>query len=112
MASALDDIMAPGEAVRELPRGWDIGGGSHLDNTGCDGPVWLPDARCLAFSDAGHSRRLTWAPHEGVRVLQEATNKMLGAALDIEGRIISCELETKRVTRLEPDGSLTILAAG
>jgi len=108
--SGLDGIVADGATVQELPRGWDVGGGSHLLGRGCDGPVWLPEAGCWAFSDAGHARRLTWAPGQGIRVLQAETGRVLGAALDAEGRLVSCELDTKQVTRVEPDGTVTVLA--
>jgi|GEM_PF-106339 len=104
------DVIDAAEQVHELPRGWDIGGGDGLLGKGCDGPLWIPEGNCLAFSDAGHSRRLTWSPSEGVMVLHPDTSKAHGTARDVEGRIVSCEFSTRRVTRMESDGSITVLA--
>jgi gluconolactonase len=105
------DIFAEAAALVAMPGGYDIGSGDTAGwGRGCDGPVWAPELNALAFSDAGHSRRLTWAPGEAVLVLHEETGGALGAARDAAGRFIACEWEGRRVSRREPDGTVTVIA--
>ena len=40
----------------------------------------------------------------------EPTNRANGLTRDLQGRLISCEHETRRVTRRELDGTLTVIA--
>src|SRR5580765_5837250 len=108
--TSIDDLVDETSTVHELPCGWDIGGGEGMFGKGCDGPLWLAEGQCLAFSDVGHARRLTWSADEGIMVLHTETNKALGTARDAEGLIVACEYTTRRVTRREHDGSLTVLA--
>jgi gluconolactonase len=46
----------------------------------------------------------------GITVFLEPTNRANGLTRDLQGRLIACEHDTRRVTRLEPDGSLTVIA--
>lgn len=109
MALELGDVVRPDATVVDVARGWDIGGGEGLVHKGCDGPVWV--RRCgLLFSDAGHARRLAWAPAGGVDIVHERTGKAFGAALDPGGGLVQCELERRRVTRIHPDGQVTVVA--
>ena len=41
---------------------------------------------------------------------QEPTNRANGLTRDLTGRLIACEHESRRVTRYERDGSLTVIA--
>ena len=75
-----------------------------------EGPVWWKEVGYLLFSDIGHNRRMKWAPGEGVSVFHEPTNLANGLTRDIQGRLIACERTTHRVTRIEPDGSITVIA--
>jgi gluconolactonase len=107
----LEGILGTGSTVRELPRGWDVGGGEGIVAKGCDGPVWVP-GHGLAFTDVGHARRLTWTSEEGLLLLHADTAKALGSALDAEGGMVACEHETRRVTRMRTDGSVEVLCDG
>ncbi len=81
--------------------------------TGCrwsEGPVWFADHGCLLFSDIPNERILRWTPGAGVSVFREPSNFANGHTRDRQGRLISCEHGGRRVTRTEPDGSLTVLA--
>src|SRR6266545_1113129 len=81
----LAEIAPPGTLVRELPRGWDIGGGEGIVGKGCDAPMWVRDFG-LVFGDVGHSRWLLWRPGDAVVSLVEApTSKAMGTARDAEG---------------------------
>ncbi len=75
-----------------------------------EGPLWWNEDRYLMFSDIGQDRRMKWSPEEGVSVLQEGTNQANGLTRDLQGRLLACEHGSRRVTRQEPDGSITVVA--
>lgn len=76
-----------------------------------EGPVWFGDHRCLLWSDIPNDRVLRWSEATGaVEVFRSPSNFANGHARDGAGRLISCEHLTRRVTRTEHDGSITIVA--
>ena len=75
-----------------------------------EGPVWWKERGYLLFSDMGNNRTMKWAPGEGVTVFREPTGTANGLTRDPRGRLIGCEFHGRRVTRLEPDGSVTVVA--
>lgn len=77
-----------------------------------EGPVWFGDAGCLLFSDIPNNRILRWTPGSGVTTYRQPSNYANGHTRDREGRLISCEHGTRRVTRTEHDGAITVIADG
>ena len=76
-----------------------------------EGPVWFGDGRYLLFSDIPNNRILRWDDTSGVTsVFRAPSNNANGHARDRQGRLISCEHLTRRITRTEYDGSITVLA--
>lgn len=75
-----------------------------------EGPVWFGDAGCLLFSDIPSNRILRWTPDVGVSPYRAPSNYANGHTRDRQGRLISCEHGTRRVTRTEHDGSITVIA--
>ena len=53
---------------------------------------------------------MKYAPGQGVSVVQEPTNRANGLTRDLQGRLLACEHDSRRVTRQELDGSLTVIA--
>lgn len=76
-----------------------------------EGPVWFGDQGCLLFSDIPNNRILRWT-EDGVTTFRAPSNYANGHTRDRQGRLISCEHGTRRVTRTEWDGSVTVLADG
>jgi gluconolactonase len=75
-----------------------------------EGPVWFGDQRCLIFSDIPNNRMLRWHETTGqVDVFRANTNYSNGNTRDRQGRLITCEHGTRRVTRTEHDGRITVL---
>jgi gluconolactonase len=74
-----------------------------------EGPVWFGDGRFLLFSDIPNNRVLRWDEATGMSVFLQPSNFANGHTRDREGRLISCEHGTRRVTRVEHDGTLTVL---
>jgi gluconolactonase len=101
---ALDAIISANEPIRVLAEGY---GG---DMGQAEGPVWWKDGGYLLFSDINGSRRIKYAPGQGVSVFRENTNRANGLTRDLQGRLVACEADAQRVTRLEPDGSVTVVA--
>ncbi len=82
--------------------------------SGCrwsEGPVWFGDGRFLLWSDIPNNRILRWDDCSGaVSVFREPANNANGHSRDLHGRLVSCEHLTRRITRTETDGSITVLA--
>jgi gluconolactonase len=104
LAPELDKIVAVNEPIKELATGF----GGPLGPA--EGPLWWKEGGYLLFTDIHNSRRMKFTPGQGVSVDLEPTNRANGLARDLQGRLLSCEHDTRRVTRRELDGSLTVLA--
>ena len=76
-----------------------------------EGPLWWQEGGYLLFSDIHNNRRMKWAEGEGVTLFSEPTNRANGLTRDPSGRLLACEHLTRRVTRQEPDGSITVVAS-
>ncbi|MEM5299304.1 SMP-30/gluconolactonase/LRE family protein [Burkholderia sp. JPY481] len=76
-----------------------------------EGPVYFPATDLLVWSDIPNNRMLRWAPGMGVGVFRAPSNYSNGNTRDREGRLVTCEHGTRRVTRTEHDGSVTVLAS-
>jgi gluconolactonase len=103
-APELDDIIATSEPIQELASGT----GGPLGPT--EGPVWWKEGGYLLYSDIHNSRRMKYAPGQGASVFTEGTNRANGLTRDLQGRLIACEHDSRRVTRQEADGSITVIA--
>lgn len=75
-----------------------------------EGPVWFGDLNCLLFSDIPNNRIMRWIPGVGVSTFRAPSNFSNGHTRDRQGRLVSCEHGTRRVTRTELDGSITVIA--
>ncbi len=93
-------LIVPSAAVDEL----------YSDCRWAEGPVWFSDLNCLVWSDIPNQRMLRWVPGDGVSVFRQPSNFANGNTRDRQGRLISCEHGMRRVTRTEPDGTITIIA--
>jgi gluconolactonase len=105
LAPELEKIIAPAEPIRDLADGF---GGAQGP---AEGPLWWKEGGYLLFSDIHNNRRMKYTPGQsGASLFLEPTNRANGLTRDLQGRLIACEHDTRRVTRLELDGSLTVLA--
>ncbi len=109
---ALDAIVAPAAKIEKLAGGFLF----------TEGPVWVRDGGYLLFSDPNNNLIYRWSPDDGVSVYrthsgytgmdigefgQPGSN---GLTLDKQGRLTINEHGNHRVTRLEKNGQITILA--
>ncbi len=78
-----------------------------------EGPVWFGDGGYLVFSDIPNNRMLRWTESDGhLSVFRAPSHYTNGNTRDRAGRLISCEHDTRRVTRTELDGAITVLMDG
>ena len=108
----LDAILAPGTKIEKLATGFLF----------TEGPVWDREGGYLLFSDPNNNLIYRWAQDDGVSVYrthsgytgmdigQYSQPGSNGLTLDKEGRLTINEHGNRRVTRLEKNGVLTVLA--
>jgi len=109
---ALDAIVSPNAKIEKLAGGFQF----------TEGPVWVREGGYLLFSDPNNNLIYRWSEDDGVSIYrthsgysgedigeygQPGSN---GLTLDDQGRLTINEHGNRRVTRLEKNGQLTILA--
>lgn len=93
--AADEPIFAPGAMLRAQAEG----------GAGGEGPVWHPQLGVL-WSGRGHIMRLDRSGKSTIYRKNAGTN---GLIYDARGRLIACESVARRITRTEPDGTITVL---
>jgi len=101
----MNRIVAANQEVEEL------GAGFGGDLGVAEGPVWWKEGGYLLFSDIHANQRMKYAQGEAVSVFSEPTNRANGLTRDLQGRLIAAEHDSRRVTRQEHDGSITVIAS-
>ena len=86
--------------VKEISSGYDW----------VEGPAWFGGMNCLLFSDIPNNRILRWIHGVGTSIFRAPSNFANGHTRDGQGRLVSCEHGTRRVTRTEHDGTITVIA--
>jgi gluconolactonase len=109
---ALDALVTPDTKIEKLAGGFMF----------TEGPIWVRDGGYLLFSDPNNNLIYRWSEEDGVSVYrthsgytgmdigqygQPGSN---GLTLDSQGRLTINEHGNRRVTRLEKNGQLTVLA--
>ena len=100
LSPELDRLVSADQELEELGNGYEV----------AEGPLWWHEAGHLIFSEVRGNKRRQWTPGSGITLLQESTNNANGLTRDLQGRMILCEGGAGRVTRMEPDGSITVVA--
>jgi gluconolactonase len=108
---ALDALVSVTDPIEKIAGGHEI----------TEGPVYLPQGYLL-FSDIPRNTIYKWTPdgaesvfrkpsgYDGTTAPPGSVIGSNGLTLDKEGRLIICEHGNRRLTRLEPDGTVTVLA--
>ena len=78
-----------------------------------EGPLWDPSG-FLYVSDVDARIHYRVYPGSPARkeIIRAASGGANGSAFDPQGRVVNCEQDSRRVVRLEKDGSRTLLSAG
>jgi len=93
-----------------------VGDDAHLEQLGSgfiftEGPMWHEHERHLIFSDMPGDIMRKWTPDGEITTFRQPCNKANGNYYDLQGRLITCEHASSKVTRTERDGSITVLAS-
>ncbi len=77
-----------------------------------EGPVYFPDGGHLLVSDIPNNRIMKYSERDGsFSVFRSPSNYANGNTRDRQGRLVTCEHSvTRRITRTERDGKITVLA--
>ena len=105
LAPELDKIIATSEPIQELADGF---GGPLGPGRGAA----VVEGRRLPAVQR-HPQQPAHEVHARAgrrRVVLEPTNRANGLTRDLQGRLLACEHDSRRVTRRELDGSLTVIA--
>ena len=92
-------------------------GNVHMETlyTGCrwaEGPAYFPAGKYLVWSDIPNDRILRYdETNDTVSVFQQPCRNHNGHSVDREGRLVSCEHQGRCISRVETDGSVTVLAS-
>jgi gluconolactonase len=76
-----------------------------------EGPVWHPYDRFLVFSDILGDCMYRWSQAEGVTPFRKPSHMANGNTYDRQGRLLTCEHATSRVTRTNGDGIIETMAS-
>jgi gluconolactonase len=78
-----------------------------------EGPVWHPYDKYLVFSDIICNTLYRWSQAEGVTVYRRPSYLANGNTYDRQGRLLTCEHGTSRVSRQNPDpqGAVEVVAS-
>ena len=74
-----------------------------------EGPLWHPEGHLL-FVNNRINRIYRLEPGGEPEVIRENSGAANGLTFDLQGRLIMCEGDNRQITRMEPDGSLTVIA--
>ena len=91
-------------------------GSAHVERlwTGgrwCEGPAWFGGGRYLVWSDIPNDRMLRYDDTDGsVSVFRSSALNSNGNTTDRQGRLVTCEHLSRRVTRTGHDGTVSVIA--
>ena len=75
-----------------------------------EGPVWVASDDCLLFSDIWGDRTYRWRPgNDSAEVFREPTDRGNGNALDLDGNVLTCEHNGRRVAKTAYTGGTETL---
>jgi gluconolactonase len=112
LAPELDRVVPSGAQVEKVASGFGF----------VEGPVWIRNGGYLLFSDIPGNVIMKWQPKSGVSVFRKSSGYggadaqpgafigSNGLTVDKQGRLTICEHGNRRVTRIEPNGQVTVLA--
>ena len=75
--------------------------------SGCiftEGPVWSHKDNSLIFSDVRGNTMYRWTEAGGQEVIRKPSGVSNGNTYDLNGNLVTCEHENRRVSRTFPDG--------
>ena len=97
----LDEVISPNAAFERVASGFCF----------VEGPVWQADQGTLLFSDIIGNAIYRLGKGGEVDVFRKPSQMANGSTLDREGRLLTCEHATSRVSRSAADGRYEVIAS-
>jgi N-acyl-D-amino-acid deacylase len=97
----------PGRALRHKKPLWENLRQLDTSNAG-EGPIW--HAATQSFYFTGNNRISRYDSNGVTHIFREPAGGANGLAFDSAGRLVTCESQSRRITRTETNGSITVLA--
>ncbi|HEY3899243.1 MAG TPA: SMP-30/gluconolactonase/LRE family protein [Chthoniobacter sp.] len=105
------DVIALTDAFKKIKIGNAAIERLHTGMRWAEGPAWSGQGQYLMWSDIPNNAEMRYLPEDNhVSVLRKPSNYGNGNTFDPQGRQVTCEHETRRVVRYEPNGTVTVLA--
>ncbi|MDA0769306.1 MAG: SMP-30/gluconolactonase/LRE family protein [Chloroflexi bacterium] len=98
MATTLSDIVETGEP-KQVASGFVF----------TEGPLWHPDGT-LTFVDIRRSQIVRLGTDGKTTIIRENSGESNGMTFDNQGRVIICEMVNRRLTRMGPNNTYTVVA--
>ena len=76
-----------------------------------EGPAWHPYEKHLRFSDIQGNATLQWSESDGLSLYRANSHMANGNTYDRQGRLLSCHHASSRVTRMDDDQRMKVLAS-
>jgi gluconolactonase len=99
IVSGLDSVIDPASTPECILSGFQF----------LEGPVWDHDERSLIFSDITGNAMYRWRENGGLVDFRRPSRMANGNAMDRQGRLLSCEHATSRVSRSDRNGNYEVL---
>jgi len=98
----LTHLIDPAAELEQVATGFDF----------LEGPIWHPVEKSVIFSDILGNSIFRWSETDGVTQLRRNSYMANGNSYDTQGRVVTCEHATSRVTRTDfaNNGPLEVLA--
>ena len=94
---AFHQLVNPETQVEQVVTGFDF----------IEGPIWHPGERSVIFSDILGNSIYRWSEVGGLATLRRNSYMANGNAYDRQGRVVTCEHATSRLTRTDTSTSLS-----
>lgn len=97
----LDAVVAPGAAPERVLTGFEF----------VEGPAWDPRTNSLVFSDIIGDTLYRWCARTGLDILRRPSHMANGNTWDRQGRLLSCEHASSRISRSARKGDSEVLVS-
>jgi gluconolactonase len=84
-------VIDPAVELEQIATGFDF----------LEGPIWQPYEKSIIFSDILGNSIFRWTKKDGVKQLRRHSYMANGNSYDNQGRVVTCEHATSRVTRTD-----------
>lgn len=97
--TGIPGILASNTTVERLADGMFFG----------EGPVWDRTQNRLIFSDTGADEHKSWSEAQGLQTFRKPSYQPNGNVFDFQGRLITCEHESRAISMTALNGERTVL---